>query len=289
MAKTVLVTGASGFIGSALVAELRRRGFRVLGHSKADSDIVTCELAFDEVTHVIHLAGKSFGPDSFTEPRAFYTTNVLGTINVLEFCRRAGATLTFVSSYVYGVPLSLPIAEDHPLRALNPYSHSKILAEEAVQFYQSIFGITASIVRPFNVYGPGQHRRFLIPTLIRQALDPYCRFIDVADMRPKRDYLHVRDMVRLLIATLTNAHGGIYNAGCGQSISVSDLAGAVGALTSEPKPVRVTGEARRDEILDVVADISRAKTDFRWEPEIDLREGLRETIRWMQSVAAQSR
>jgi nucleoside-diphosphate-sugar epimerase len=96
-------------------------------------------------------------------------------------------------------------------------------------------------------------------------------------------------MVRLLIATLTNAHGGIYNAGCGQSISVSDLARAVGALTSEPKPVRVTGEARRDEILDVVADISRAKTDFRWEPEIDLREGLRETIRWMQSVAAQSR
>ena len=289
MAKTVLVTGASGFIGSALVPELRRQGFRVLAHSRADSDIATCEPAFDDAAHVVHLAGKSFGPDSFTEPRAFYTTNVLGTISALEFCRRSGATLTFVSSYVYGVPLSLPITEDHPLRALNPYSHSKILAEEAVQFYESIFGITASIVRPFNVYGPGQHERFLIPTLIRQALDQRCRFIEVADLRPRRDYIHVRDLVRLLIATLTNARRGIYNAGCGQSISISELAAAIGAVTSEPKPVRVTGEPRRDEILDVVADISRAKTDFGWAPEIDLQEGLRETIHWMQSVAAQSR
>jgi nucleoside-diphosphate-sugar epimerase len=210
MTDAILVTGATGFVGTHLVAALRREGRSVLTHSSADGDIARCALPFDDAAHVVHLAGRSFVPDSWESPRAFYDVNVVGTVNVLEFCRRRKVPLTYVSSYVYGIPRGLPIGEDHPVQASNPYSHSKILAEESVRYFVSQFGVQASIVRPFNVYGPHQDERFIIPTLVRQALDPDIERITVRDLRPKRDFIHVRDLVSLLIATLTRPAGRTY-------------------------------------------------------------------------------
>ena len=115
---------------------------------------------------------RTFVPDSWKTPTVFYETNVLGTVNVLELCRRTSASLTFISSYVYGHPRSLPIAEDHPCRRSTRYSHSKILAEEVVRFYAATFHMPAAIVRPFNVFGAGQSDMFLIPKVMRQVLDP---------------------------------------------------------------------------------------------------------------------
>jgi nucleoside-diphosphate-sugar epimerase len=83
-------------------------------------------------------------------------------------------------------------------RRLNPYSHSKILAEEACGFYSEHHGLRIATVRPFNIYGPGQNERFLIPTLVRQALDATAGKIEVADDRPRRDFLFVSDFVDLL-------------------------------------------------------------------------------------------
>src|SRR6202011_2766469 len=106
---------------------------------------------------------------------------------------------TLVSSYMYGHPERLPIPEDHPLRASNPYSHSKLLAEQITRFYQESFGVPVTIVRPFNLYGPGQSEDFLIPTLIRQALAQDSNAIVVADLTPKRDYIYIDDVVDLLV------------------------------------------------------------------------------------------
>src|SRR5512142_814685 len=127
MTSDILVTGATGFLGRSLVAALQKRGYRVVSHSSADGDIAHCPLPMENVGHVFHLAARTFVPDSLRCPQSFYETNVLVTVNVLEHCRKTGAALTLLSSYVYGVPQHLPIREHHPLVAFNPYAQTKIL------------------------------------------------------------------------------------------------------------------------------------------------------------------
>jgi len=286
MPETVLVTGATGFIGRRLMSALGAAGMRAVGASRANGDIAAGPLAVEAVDRVVHLAGRSFVPDSWSAPHEFYRVNVLGTISVLELCRLRGIPLTYVSSYVYGVPDALPIAEEHPRRPLNPYGHSKILAEDAVRYYQAAFGVSATIVRPFNVYGGGQDVRFLVPTLIGQAIDPAVSAIVVRDLRPRRDFLHVDDLVALLVATVSQPSSGVYNAGSGASIAIRRLVDEINGLLPEAKPVRERGEARRDEVLDVVADVSRAARTFGWTPRVSLADGIRETVAWMRAHAA---
>lgn len=274
MKNDILVTGASGFLGRHLVAALQKQGFIVRQHSSADGDIARCTLPMEGVGRVFHLAGKSFVPDSWRSPQAFYETNVMGTVNVLEHCRQHQAALTLISSYVYGQPKRLPISEEHPIAAANPYAHTKILAEEAARFYAERFGVALVIVRPFNIYGPGQSGPFLIPSIVRQALDPDVKEIRLQDLRPRRDYIYVADAVDLLTATLRPGVRGVFNLGSGNSASVGEVAELVNYAVGTDKPVVSAEEQRPGEIMDVVADISRAAAELDWRPRTSLAEGL---------------
>jgi nucleoside-diphosphate-sugar epimerase len=245
--------------------------------STRDGDIAESPLrSSDDVSHVYHLAAKSFVPESWNDPHGFYKTNVLGTVSVLEFCRRTGASLTFVSSYVYGQPKYLPIDEGHPVSPLNPYSQTKILGEELVRYYTSQFGVRAAIVRPFNIYGPGQASSFLIPLVLRQALSDESCVIEVADDRPKRDYLYVDDLVDLLLR-VRNATG-TYNAGSGVSVSVAGISDLINALIPVAKRILSRADERPAEVMDVVADVGKARKELGWSPSTTLAEGLLFTI-----------
>jgi len=283
MRETVLVTGADGFVGRRLTPALSRSGHIVYTHSAADGDIARCKLDYPGVTRVIHLAARSFVPESWTDPRGFYEVNVLGAVNVLEFCRARQAALTYISSYVYGRPTELPIAEGHRRMAANPYSHTKILAEDVCDFYAQAHEVRVCVVRPFNLYGPDQDEKFLIPLLIRQAADPNSRTIEVADDRPKRDFLHVDDFVKLLLAVCERKAAGVYNAGSGESVSIRQIVDILNQFLASPKALTSRGERRSEEIMDVVADIRKAKTELGWKPEISLRDGLAQL---MQAAAS---
>ena len=280
--KHVLVTGASGFVGTHLVRALRGAGYTVFTHSTRDGDISNCSLSFEDVGHVFHLAARTFVPESWSAPMGFYQVNLLGTVNILDFCRPNGASLTLMSSYVYGCPARLPITEEAPLQAHNPYSHTKILAEETSRYYQDQFGIPVTIIRPFNIYGPEQDRRFLIPTILRQAIDPDLAAIVVADLRPRRDYLFITDLTDLLIRTTFRREGGTFNAGSSSSWGVDEVVAMVNQLLPVPKLVQMKGQVRVEEVFNVVADISRARQEFGWEPRVSLRDGLRETLDWIR-------
>jgi nucleoside-diphosphate-sugar epimerase len=284
MNEGILVTGATGFIGTHLVRALQKAGHQVRSHSRALGNIAHEPLNYEDIRHVFHLAGKTFVPESWEQTLSYYQVNLLGTVNVLEFCRHHKAALTLISSYVYGKPHFLPIDETHPIQPLSPYSHTKLLAEDVSRYYAMEFGVPVCIVRPFNAYGPGQDCRFLIPKLIAQALNPSCDQFAVNDLRPRRDYLHVQDLVSLLLATLDKP-GGVYNAGSGQSVSIQELVAVINTLTHSEKPVVSAGHIRREEILDVIADVSKAERELHWTPRVSLIDGLRDSIQSMKIVS----
>lgn len=284
MLSEILVTGASGFVGGRLVVALRAQGHTVREFSLEDGDITRAEFSFPGVRHVYHLAARTFVPDSWRAPLLFFETNVLGVANVLEFCRRQQASLTLVSSYVYGQPRWLPISEDHPVEAFNPYALTKLLAEEIACFYRDKYTVPLTIVRPFNLYGPGQASHFLVPLLVQQALDPTTEYIEVDDERPRRDLLFIDDLIALLVACL-EAQPGIYNAGSGRSVGIVELVDAINAVIGQNKPLRSRGERRPEEVLDVVADIRRAREILQWNPRVSLDEGLARTIQAAKSGA----
>ena len=274
MKNEILVTGATGFLGRFLVAALESEGHSVRQHSSADGDIAVCSLPMEGVSHVFHLAAKSYVPESWENPRVYYQTNVVGTVNVLEHCRRNHAALTFISSYMYGEPERLPIAEDHPVRALNPYTHTKILAEEAARFYEKSFDIPLLIVRPFNIYGPGQRPSFLIPWIVQQVLDPKADVVHVQDLRPKRDYLYVDDAIAFLLASFRADARGMFNLGSGRSASVEEIAQLVNQAAGLSKPVVSAGRTRPGELLDMVADASHAAAQLGWRSRTSLEDGI---------------
>ncbi len=278
MSKTVLVTGATGFIGRALLARLRAEGRDVLAIGSAQGDIgdpaTLRALGRNQVGHVVHLAGRTYVPESWGDPRGFLETNVRGTLNVLEFCRDAGASLTFLSAYLYGVPGRLPIAEDAPRRPNNPYALSKHLAEEACRFYADHYKLAVTVLRPFNVYGPGQADRFLVPTVLRQVLR--AQEIEVLDLKPRRDWLYVEDLVDAMSAACHAPSGyNVYNLGSGASHSVAELIRIVQDVAKTRLPVRSKATVRDNEIDDTVADIGRARAGLKWAPRTTLEEGVR--------------
>ena len=275
MSDEILITGAGGFVGRHLDAALRLRGIKTRLWTHQQGDIARANLDFPNVRQVVHLAAKTFVPESWNAPLQFYEVNVLGTANVLEFCRRQKARMVFISSYVYGRPQFLPITESHPLEAFNPYGHTKLMSEDLVTSYGRFFGVQQVILRPFNIYGPGQEPHFLIPEIISQALDPNKHAIQLMDLRPKRDYLHVNDLVSLIEKVLDDSNAsGVFNAGSGHSVSVEELGNLVNQILGQAKPLTSTNTPRPNEVLDLYADISRAAELLQWKPSMPLEEGL---------------
>jgi nucleoside-diphosphate-sugar epimerase len=189
----------------------------------------------------------------------------MGTINILELCRREKCTLTYISSYVYGFPQYLPVDENHPVQPANPYNHSKLMAEEMVSFYSRTFDIPTTVFRPVNIYGPGQHEEFLIPGIIRQVLDPEIETVEVMDLRPKRDYLFIDDFLEAIIATL-NKPGDFYNIGSGTSYSVEEAIQSIMKSADIFKPYKDKNITRKNEIWDVYVGIEKIGRILNWQP-----------------------
>jgi nucleoside-diphosphate-sugar epimerase len=263
-------------IGRHLVPLLRETGREVFPVSSADGDVAEPQTwrNYPRADVVIHLAGKTFVPTSWKDPAAFMRCNVMGTVGILDYCVHHGARLVFISSYLYGDPETLPIPETAPLVANNPYALSKKLAEEAVTFYAANMGVKTTVLRPFNVYGPGQSERFLIPATIRQVRGG--DRVLVNDLHPRRDYIYVADIVRAIGAAADHARDfSVFNIGSGVSHSVEQVVRIVQQVMQTDLPVVSTGDRRRDEITDTVADITRARQELGWSPEWSLIDGVR--------------
>jgi dTDP-glucose 4,6-dehydratase len=310
--RSVLVTGAGGFIGSHLTEELVRRGarvraflhYRVLGERASLEwsppeildeiefisgdlrDVETVAHAVNGRDRVFHLGALIGIPYSYRSPRDVVETNVTGTLNVLQACREAqvGQLVHTSTSEVYGTARTVPIREDHPLQGQSPYAATKIGADYLVESFSRSFGVPAVIVRPFNTYGPRQSARAIIPTIISQALAGDT--LRLGSLAPTRDFNYVGDTVSgfLDIAASGTATAEVFNLGTGQEISIGDLVELSGRILGrqlhvEEDPQRVRPAA--SEVERLIADASKAHKRCGWEPHITLEVGLRRTIAWI--------
>ncbi|MFG2848428.1 SDR family NAD(P)-dependent oxidoreductase [Kitasatospora sp. NPDC048296] len=310
--RTVLVTGAEGFIGSTLVDLLVTRGARVraLVHYKpyaergylarylSESDAAVEMLAGDVrdagrvldavagCDTVFHLAALIGIPYSYQAPEAYVQTNVVGTQNIAAACLRHGARLLHTStSEVYGSAITVPISEHHPLQPQSPYSASKIGADMAALSYWHAFELPVSVVRPFNTYGPRQSARAVIPTMLAQ-LHSGARQIKLGSLTPTRDFTYATDTAEgfLAIARAERTIGEVLNLGTGHEISIGDLATAL--ITASGRDAEVVVDPSRlrpggSEVARLLSDNRKAHGLAGWQPRVDLAEGLRLTSDWV--------
>lgn len=310
LGRSVVVTGAGGFIGSQLVERLVDLGARVrafvrytsdggwgwLDHSDVkgevevilgdvqDAESVEGAVAGCEV--VFHLAALIAIPYSYSAPLSYVRTNVEGTLNVLRAARTAGvARVVHTStSEVYGTAVRVPIDEDHPLQGQSPYSASKIGADKLAEAFFQSYGLPVATIRPFNTYGPRQSARAIIPTIVTQALAG--SEIRLGNLAPTRDLTFVTDTVDAFVrlADCADAVGAVVNVGTGREISVGDLAELILGVIGRELPVITEDERTRprgSEVERLCADASRARTLMGWEPQTTLEAGLRTTISWI--------
>ena len=279
--KRILITGSNGFIGRHLAKRLLQLHYPVYLHDLDIGDI-TVENCLNQyipknITHVFHLAGKTFVPESWKNPCAFYNVNFSGTLHVLEFCRKTNASIILLSSYPYGKPEYLPVDEKHKLKAYNPYGHSKLLAEDLCRYYSDMFDLRRFIFRVFNVYGPGQSPTFVIPEIIEKIRNVNEPIVEVMDLRPRRDFVYIDDVIDALTLAF-DGNPGIYNVGSGTSLSVKEIVEYLLKLDNSKKPFHELNFPRSNEVLDLFADIRLINKELGWKPKTKILDGLKQCL-----------
>lgn len=280
--KKILITGGSGFIGRNLIPFLTAAGADIEAPDSQElnvSDREDMELWKEKnIEHVIHLAGETFVPFGWEEPEKFLEVNTGGTLKLIRFCRECGISMTYISAYIYGQPESNPIAEDAKARPDNPYAQSKYMAEELCRFFCEYFGMSITVLRLFNVFGPGQKERFLIPLIINQVLSGD-NTVAVQDLEPKRDYVYIEDVCRAIALSVHKTEGyHLFNIGSGISYSVREIIEKIQKIAGTDKKIISRQNTRRNELNDVIADISRIEKEWDWHPQTDIELGLRKCM-----------
>ena len=274
--KKILITGSEGFVGKNLIRYLKNYSFQIIETKDTSFDLKLNESwkKIEKCDYLIHLAGKSFVPKSWEEPGRFIENNILLITNALEYCRVNKTKLIFLSSYLYGNCKKLPIKENAPIEATNPYALSKLLAEKLCYFYKNNFQVNNIILRVFNLYGPGQPKEYLLSKITNQVR--YENLIKVDDLSPKRDYVYIDDLCSAIVKAINyKGKEHIFNIGSGKSYSVKEVIEFIQNIYGTSLNIEEKKLIRKNEILNTIADINLAKKELKWSPIYELKEGLK--------------
>ncbi len=307
--KTVLITGAGGFIGSHLTERLVELGaqVRALVHYNAlgtwgwlDQSPVRDQIeviAGDITDHdsvrqamegrqiVFHLAALIAIPYSYRAPLSYVRTNIEGTLNVAQNAPGIERLIHTSTSEVYGTARQIPINEEHPLQGQSPYAASKIGADKIIKSFHLSSNLPVVTVRPFNTFGPRQSARAVIPTIITQCLTG--EVVRLGKLTPTRDLNYVANTVNGFIKAAEapdSVLGQAFNLGSGREITIGELAEKIIELIG--RPVRIECDTQRvrpdkSEVERLRADSTRARQLLGWEPAVSLEDGLSHTIEWI--------
>lgn len=292
---SILVTGAAGFIGHHLVRELKAAGFNVVALDKVDlGDLLVDQLSYDitdeqamlslpyylqtvePITTCIHLAAIAAPRVAQRDPQLAWSTNVHGTYNVLQLlkqikCRRM---IFFSSAHVYGIsPKYMPTDENHPVALHDTYTSTKVIGERLCQLFYENHGISYTVLRLFNGYGPGQNEDYFMGAKLKQAAAGGPVTLQNADVT--KDWIYIDDIVRAARLAIDTEFCGPINIGTG----VETRLGTIGAAIADHYGVETLADPTPDDSpTRMCCDNSRARTTLRWEPRVMFAEGLSHVI-----------
>ena len=316
MKKKILVTGGGGFIGSHLVETLIKDGYSVKTivpynsnnswgwidsfepNIKKNLEIISGDICdqnlvsklVKNVDVIFHLAALISIPYSYVSPRSYISTNIMGTLNLLEASRNSNVEL-FVqtsTSEVYGSSQYSPIDEQHPLNAQSPYAATKIAADQLALSYYRSFDLPVSIIRPFNTFGPRQSLRAFIPTIITQVLSNKKK-IKLGNLNPKRDFSYISDTVRGFTSCIGKKRclGQAINLGTGVVFSMQETLNLITEYIGKDVICEIDKKRlrpKKSEVDHLLSANNFAKKIINWEPEFKnksgFKRGLQQTIEW---------
>jgi NAD dependent epimerase/dehydratase len=314
MSKKVLVSGAGGFVGSHLTEELVRIGAQVKAFVHYNSrndwglleflpednlreiDVVAGDVcdpfsvrnAIRGCDVVFHLAALIGIPYSYSAPQSYTAVNAQGTLNVLQASLDEGVekVVHTSTSEVYGTAQYVPIDEKHPLNPQSPYAASKVAADQLASSYHLSFDLPVATLRPFNIFGPRQSARAVIPSIICQAVED--SVVKIGSVEAVRDFTYVKDAVSgfLAVACSDAAVGTTMNIGTGEGISIDRLVESVSKVMGKKLSVQAEQERIRpekSEVWELICDYSKARDIMQWAPSYLMEEGLEETVAWIQA------
>ena len=298
--RPVLVTGAAGFIGSALCRRLRAlrhpvvaydnlsrgrceylpQGVQLVEGDIRDAARMQATIAASKPDCVIHLAAMHFIPDCIARPHETMDVNVEGTRRVLDSCRLSSVrSFIFASSAAVYAPTDCPCLEEAtPLRPLEVYGESKLAAEQLVGAFHEETGVSIGILRLFNAIGRNETNPHVVPHIFEslQRSD----VIRLGNMAPYRDYIDTRDIADAIVAVADSAHGlRVFNVGTGVASSVQDIVDRLRrilgrAITVVQEPSRL----RPSERMLLTADIEKIRRETPWTPRLSLEDTLKDLI-----------
>jgi len=297
-----LITGAAGFLGSALANTLAREGHQIRGLddlSTGDPQALSPDVHFtrgdvndrpklwtllQEVDCVYHLAARVSVPESVLYPREYNAVNVGGTVSLMEAMRDVGVRRVILASSgaVYGDQGEQPLVETAIPDPGSPYAVSKVSAEHYVHTIGKLWGMETVCLRIFNAYGPGQHlppsHPPVVPHFLRQALRGGTLVVH-GDGQQTRDYVYVDDVVSAMVAAATapNVNGLVINVGSGTETSIRELVKKVGETTGNEVDSLYNSNTSGG-VSRMRADLSLAAQKLNYRPSIRLDDGLRMTL-----------
>ena len=308
----ILITGAAGFLGSHLTEKLVELGndVRVLVHYdsnnnwgwlekskyKKNIEFVVGDIrdydsvfsAMQGVDEVFHLAALIGIPYSYLSPLAYIKTNIEGTYNVIQSARQLQTKNIIITSTseTYGSAQYTPMDEDHPKVGQSPYSATKIGADNLALSFHKSFDLPIKIVRPFNIYGPRQSARAIIPTIAVQILNDV-KSIKLGNLDAKRDLTFVKDTVMgfIEISKQDKFNGESVNIGMNEEISIKELVEKISKITNKKVEIVVDKQRVRpnkSEVDRLLCNNKKLLENSNWKPLYNMDKGLKETIDWLE-------
>jgi|APSaa5957512535_1039671.scaffolds.fasta_scaffold15608_1 nucleoside-diphosphate-sugar epimerase len=275
----ILIAGHTGFIGSSLVKELKKKSlFELVCLSRSNGFNLNEKIDLNGAIFdiVINLSAITNIDESWLNPSKYYKNNYLITLNLLEYARVCKAKFIQISSYTYGSPKYQPIDENHPINGYNPYASSKILADQLCESYSQQYDIPVTILKPFNIYGSDQSDRFFIKKMIKNAISGSGEKLKIQDLHAKRDYLWIDDFIDAIVKVAKAQEDGffIYNIGSGVSYSAKEIIKIINLYTGGVTFDLTENPLSKLLIQDCICNSNLFSKKFNWHPKVDLKEGI---------------